>query len=364
MNLNVLHKSKVFLGGLSILIVLGTLLAACTPSDQPLTPSAIPQATLTGSEPSRTATVRPSSTPTPPPLGSVGNPIILGFVLTPEDSTAIEAAEDLAFLLSEDTEYAVEYAVYPDFQSLASGVVDGNVHLMWLAPFEYLYLESLGIVDILLMTNHLGVYSYGVQFLANQQHGFRPYFDAQTNQSTSDHITALQQFAGTRPCFLHPDSIPGYFVPLGLLANASTPTLDPVFAYSYDAIIRALYIQEICDFGVSYALIGDPLNSSDILQNLPDAQSQVEIIWQTGGIIPNTNLSASRQLPLNIRFLFQESMLKLSNDPVTLSLLSSALSYDVASLREENNSFYDALRSAIIPLELDLSTLTQKPAEQ
>jgi hypothetical protein len=43
--------------------------------------------------------------------------------------------------------------------------------------------------------------------------------------------------------------------------------LNPVFTYNYNAIIRALYIQGICDFGVTYALTGDPLTSSDILSN-------------------------------------------------------------------------------------------------
>jgi len=58
-------------------------------------------------------------------------------------------------------------------------------------------------------------------------------------------INALQQFAGTRPCLINPNSIPGYFVPMGLLANTSTPTLDPVFTYDYSAVVRALYIQGI-----------------------------------------------------------------------------------------------------------------------
>ena len=337
------------------------LSASCsptTPSPQPTnTPTLIP---FTQTVIPPTLTPRPTSTPTLPPLGSAGNPIKLGFILTPEDDTAIEASEDIAFLLSQDTGFAVEYAVYPDFQSLASAAEQGDVHLFWLSPFEYLYLNSLGTADAFIMTNHLGVFAYGVQFLANINRGFMAFFDPLSRQPLGEFLPAVQQFSGTRPCFISPNSIPGYYVPLGLLANASTPTLDPVFTYSYNATIRALFIQGICDFGVSYALIGEPLNTSDIVQNIPEAQTQIITIWQTDGIIPNTNLSSSPAIPLHMRYRIQESILKLSTQPENLTLFSTALSYEVAALKAVDDSFYNPLRSAIAPLELDLGTITQQ----
>ena len=343
---------------ISAVLMIAFLLAACT-SETPIPiPSVTP--TVIPIQPSIliTPTRRPTVTPTLSQLGTEGNPIIMGFLLSPENRDAVEACEDLVFLIENITGYQMEYAIFPDFQSLAVAAMNGDVHLYWLAPFEYLYLHGEDAASVVLVTNHLGVYAYGVQFLANFSRGFTVYFDPVANQSIGEMIPALQQFSGTRPCFLSSVSIPGYYVPLGLLANTSSPTLDPVFTYSYNAVIRALYIQGICDFGVSYALTGDPRTASDILQNIPDAQDQVIIIWQSEGIIPNLNLSASPDLPLNIRFRLQEAFLDLPNQPEGLSLLSTALVYKVEGLKQVQDSFYNPLRSVIAPLELNLETIT------
>ena len=338
------------------------LTASCT--QQPPSPTSTPTITTqptieTQVDPTQTATKRPTPTPTLPPIGNPGNPITIGFILTPEQTTAIEAAEDITFLITEKTGFSVEFLIYPDFQSLSSGVMDSDVDLFWLKPLEYLYLNEKGAAQVVIMTNHLGVYAYGVQFMANSLRGFTSYFDPESAQSLGDPITALQQFSGTRPCFISPDSVPGCLVPSGYLANASTPTLDPIFTYSYTAMIRALYIEGICDLGVSYALIGDPRNASDIIQNLPDAQEQVIVIWQSEGVIPNINLSTSPSLPLNIRYQLQEAFLDLPQMPEGLMLVSTALGYDVEALKTVEDGFYDPLRSALNPLNLDLQAITQ-----
>lgn len=343
------------------LAILG-LLSACVAQTPTSTPSPTPTVVVE-IEPviaSETPTIAITPTPTLAELGSPGNPITIGFVLTPDETEASEAAEEIAVLISEDTGYAVESSIYPDFQSLSSAAKSGDVDLYWLKPLEYIFLNWENAAQVVLVTNHLGVYAYGVQFLANQDRGFQTYYDPETNESTVGATDALQQFAGTRPCFIDRSSIPGYFVPQGLLENASTPTLEPVFTYSYNATIRALFIQGICDFGVSYALIGDPLNDNDIVQNLPEAQEKIEVIWQSEGIIPNINLSASPNLPTNVVFNIQEAVLDLPQNPVGLSLLSTALKEEIEALKTVQDTFYNQLRIAILPLELDLEAITQE----
>lgn len=340
------------------------MISACASGTPIPTPTASP--TLPPEEtstPTATPTQRPSPTPTLPPLGEIGNPITMGFILPPNDQ-ADTAAEELISLLATETGYDIEALFYPDFESLSASVTNDEVHLFWLDPFEYLYLNEEGAAEVVLMTNHLGVFAYGVQFLSHIQSGFSPYFDPETNQSVGDPMIALQQFSGTRPCFIDSNSIPGYYVPLGLLANASTPILDPVFTYSYNATIRALYIQGICDFGVSYALTGDPLTASDILLNLPDAPEQISVIWQTEGIIPNRNLSAHPSLPVFMRFRLEEALLRIGDSLQGLNLISTALGYDVEGLRSVEDHFYNPFRSAIIPLELDFQAITHQPSEQ
>lgn len=348
---------KFFLRILLGLILITLMITACVPETfQPTpSPSPTPEPFFT---PTQTPTLRPTATPTQPSPGSEGNPIKIGFILQPDDVPANEAAEDIAFLIEEDTDFQVESAFYPDFQSLSAAVINGDVDLFWLKPLEYIYLNWEGAAQVVLLTNHLGVYAYGVQFMANADRGFTSYFDPETNASFGDPVTALQQFSGTRPCYIEPESLPGYLAPLGLLANASTPTLDPVFTYDYEATVRALYIQGICDFGVSYALTGDPRTSSSILQDIPQAQEEVIVIWQSDGIIPNTNLSASPDLPLDIRFRLQEAFLNFQGTPEGISLLSTALSYEVEAMKTIEDTFYNPLRAAIVPLDLELQELT------
>ncbi len=338
-----------------ILIIL--LTSACSQEIPSSTPTQSPTPELFNT-PTQTATPRPTATPTQPPLGSEGNPITIGFILQPEDIAANEAAEDIAFLLKQDTGFQIESTLYPDFQSLSAAVINGDVDLFWLKPLEYIYLNWEGAAQVVLLTNHLGVYAYGVQFMANLDRGFTTYFDPEVNASFGDPVAALQQFAGTRPCFIEPSSLAGYLTPMGLLVNSSTPILDPVFTYDYQATIRALYIQGICDFGVSYALTGDPRTSSSIIQDIPLAQEEVIIIWQSDGIIPNINLSASPDLPLDISYRMQEAFLDLPNTQEGLGLLTTALNYDVEALKIVEDTIYNPLRAALIPLELDLQALT------
>jgi phosphonate transport system substrate-binding protein len=348
---------------LVILIIFG-LLTACATETPPPTPTAtftsVPEDTPTATQ---TPTQRPSATPTLPPLGDMGNPITIGFILPPTNLADV-AAQELADLLAVETGYVFEILFYPDFPSLSIAINNGDVHLFWLEPLQYLHLNWAGAAEVMLMTNHLGVFAYGVQFMTNVRSGFRSYFDTATGQSFDDPIEALQQFSGTRPCFLEPQSNPGFFVPLGLLANTSTPTLEPVFTYNYNATIRALYIQGICDFGVSYALTGDPLTSNDILLNLPDAPEQITVIWRSDGIIPNLNLSASPNLPVFIRFRIEEAFIRIIDRPEGLNLISAALDYNVEGLRAVEDHFYNPLRSALAPLELDLQSILYPLTEQ
>lgn len=344
-------------------IMLSVFLAACMPETPTPTPTIPPTETppleLT---PTSTPTPRPSPTPTMPPLGTFGNPIVIGFI-PPQNNLGTSAIDDFVNALADETDYVIESFFYPDFQALSAALLDGEIHLTWLRPFEYLYLNQEGAAEVMLMTNHLGVYAYGVQFMAHRNRGFLPYFNPETNQPIGEPIDALQQLSGTRPCLINPQSIPGNFVPLGLLASASTPTLAPVFTYSYNAIIRALYIQGICDFGVTFALTGDPLTSSDIIHNLPDVQEQIMIIWRSEAIIPNLNLSASPSLPTFIRFRLEEAMIRIADVPPGLTMISTALDYDVEALRSIQDHFYNPLRSVIAPLELDLEAILYSSPE-
>jgi len=190
-------------------IVIAGLSTACAPQTVIVSPTETLTQTLVAiesHEPTLTSTPRPTATPTQAPLGGSGNPITIGFILTPEQDDAIDAAEEVTVMVSKNTGLILESQIYPDFQSLSTAILNGDVHLFWLDPLQYIYLNWQGAAEVVLLTNHLGVYAYGVQFMANSSRGFTSYYDPEAGQSYGNPLDALQQFSGTRPCFLNPDS--------------------------------------------------------------------------------------------------------------------------------------------------------------
>jgi len=72
------------------------------------------------------------------------------------------------------------------------------------------------------------------------------------------------------------------------------------------------------------------------------------------------NLATNPSLPTNVQFIIQEAILDLPLNPIGLSLLSSALDDDIEALKTVEDTFYNQLRIAILPLELDLEAITQR----
>lgn len=115
---------------LVLILCTGLIFSACNPKTTETEPTATQTAVQT-EVPILTPTPRPSPTPTLPPLGMEGNPVTIGYILSEEDIESINAAEDIAFLISKDTGYAIESLIFPDFAHLAEAILAGEVHLFW-----------------------------------------------------------------------------------------------------------------------------------------------------------------------------------------------------------------------------------------
>ncbi len=97
------------------------LAASC--SSKQLTPTSTPtstpqEATETPSNPTMTPTKQPTATPTLPPAGEPGNPITIGFVLAQDQTDALEAVEDLVFLMNEKSGISFEFRHLSRFSKL------------------------------------------------------------------------------------------------------------------------------------------------------------------------------------------------------------------------------------------------------
>jgi ABC-type phosphate/phosphonate transport system substrate-binding protein len=302
-------------------------------------------------------TAMPTFTPTPAALGSLENPIIIAQV-DPAPSAEQQAAfTDLALLLGGHLQMTVTGRFYNTYQELEFALQRQQAHFAWLQPVEYLLASQKGLATALLVSNHLGVTGYGVQFLGHGDSNFVPYFDVGTHRSTAEAKVALAQLSGLRGCLTEDNSLAGYWLPLGYLNLNNIPTLEPVQTFSYSASIRALYIKGICSFAATYAIAADPRTSSEVIIDLPEVIEKLTILWMSPPVIPNLNLSFTPQVDLTLQSRVSDFLRDYARSEVGKAQLSLALDYEVAALEPLPDSAYIPLRDLLTASGVRLADL-------
>lgn len=348
MDLNQYRTS--WFGLLAALFILALLLVACGRS----TPSPTPTPTPT---PAVSPTPFPTRTPTLPPPASEENPLILAVVSETNDPKVLAAAEEIARQAAQITNFQIRARVYPSVPLLLSDMLAAKVHIAFFQPFTYLWARQKGLAEVILLSNHFGVYQIGSQFFANVSSKFTIYYDPVRGLNTTNPAIALKQFDGKRPCWVEPTSASGYIVPLGALQDVGVKVKDGVIAQSPTAVIRALYVSGICDFGATFATTGDPRTSSAVTQDLTDVMNRVVIIYQVDPIIPNLNLSVHSSLPKDMRSDLAFALQNIARSDKGRSALSTAASYEISDFKPVDDSFYDPLRSMLKQSGVVLDTL-------
>lgn len=329
-----------------VMVLLGLLaVTACGAGAKPV--PTLSHDFTTATPDSNYPTAMPTFTPTPAALGSLENPIVIAMI---KDSPSLEqqtALNDLASLLGGHLQMTVIARFYNTYSELEIAFQRQQVHFAWLQPVEYLLASQKGLATALLVSNHLGVTGYGVQFLGHTDSDFEIYFNAGTNISTADARTALGQLSGLRGCLTEENSLAGYWVPLGYLNLNNIPTLEPVQTHSYSASIRALYVKGVCSFAATYAISADPRTSSEVITELPDVIEKLPIIWLSPPVIPNLNLSFSPQVDLTLQSRFSDFLRDYARSDAGKAQLSLALNYEVAALEPLPDLAYNPLRELL-----------------
>jgi phosphonate transport system substrate-binding protein len=339
-------------------LALALLLAACKVKPTPTpTPSVPPEVTAT---PLDLETPEPTSTITPAPLGSPNNPLVIGYIIETPNSKPVTSVEKIAEDLTKRTGYTFSSQTFSTYDDILTAFDEGRLHVAFLPPGTYLAARDQGIVDVMLVTNHFGRFAYGTQFLAQVNSGFTPYFNPLTNQNNTDIGSALAQFAGKRPCLTEQGSLSGYWLPLGLLASESVPILPAVVTQSQMAVIRSLYVQQICDFGATFALSGDPRTASGILESFPDVLDKVVVIWRSEAVIPSINVAVSVDISNQIRQPLSDALISLVKTAEGKTLITDALVYNVADLMVVNDDYYNPLRNYLQAAGADIQALVGK----
>ncbi|MEL7625822.1 MAG: PhnD/SsuA/transferrin family substrate-binding protein [Anaerolineaceae bacterium] len=313
----------------------------------------------TETPPLQPPTPMPTYTPTPAPLGSLENPITIGIIIQENVPGQAEAIQSILLHLSEGISLNFTSQAFGNYVDLELALQRGEVDMAWLTAPEYLLASQKNLVSALLVTNHLGVTAYGVQFLGHKDAEYEIFYNAKTNSSQATAAQALTQLAGLRPCLTQEDSLSGYWVPLGFLNQNNIAYTRPVLTFSFSSSIRALYVKGICAYTATYALSADPRTSSEVIGDLTDAIDKLPILWISPAIIPNLNLSVSKQMELPLQNRISEFLRNFSREELGKSLLSQMLNYEVAQLEPLHDTSYQALRDLLITTDVRLADLAR-----
>jgi len=332
------------------LFVAGVMLfAACSPATPVATepPATEPPAT----EPP--ATEAPTEPPAPE-LGTADNPLIMALAPSATTQELQTGGEAIAAKLTEMTGYTIKTVVPTNYAAMIEAMGAGQAHIGWLAPTQYVVAHGKGYADVALATIRFGSDHYGFQFVANAEAGFTSYYDPATGKSTADAKTALAQFADKKPCWTDPLSSSGYVLPFGLLKANDIKVKAGAFVQGHPTVIKSLYLSpkgEICDFGATYIDA-----RSNVVNDFPDVNDKVVIIWVSEPFIPNDNVSFATSVPAEIREKVTQALLDLASTEEGRALLKSG-GYSIEGLKPVDDTFYDEYRLYLEASGIDPTTL-------
>ncbi len=313
------------------------------------TPTPLP--TLTRSE---TPTFTPPP-PAPPELGTEKNPIILALAPTTRPAPEmIAAGEVIAAFLESRTGYTI-VAVAPVTENvLVDALRTGNAHIASLSPFGYLLARRNDSVTVALASTNNGQLFYGAQFIANRDGGFVSYYDAARNENTAEAAEALKQFQDQKPCWSDATSPSGYVVPLGLLKQAEVQTSDGAFMAGQPSVVRAVYADDICDFGATFV---DARQLPALESDYEDVMDKVVVIWRVPTVIPYDNISLASSLPLEMRRVIQRAFIDMIVTPEGKAAIQTV--YGIDELQVIEDVLYEDFSSYVNSSGLDLVDLIE-----
>ncbi len=305
----------------------------------------------------------PSPAVTPPPfataplpvseLGSAKNPIILALPPSARMTTEVQGAgEALVGMLESSTGYTIVPVLPPSETDLVNGFGNGNAHIGVLSPYGYLIASEAGFVEAVFAREHNKEIFYGAQFVANVDAGFQTYFDPVNGGNTADYTSALVQFQDKKPCWTDTRSPSGHVVPLGYMNLANIQTREPAFLAGHVAVVRALDIGGICDFGATYV---DARAYPGLQDQYPDLMKKVLVIWRIPPIIPYETLVFVRGMDEGMRRALIRAFVDLEATPDGLSAMQTLYGFDAMQVVQDSQ--YDEFRKIVKASGMDLSEL-------
>lgn len=296
-----------------------------------------------------------SPSPSPAPPGTNENPLALSLLPAQAASKKqIRAANDLALELRELTGYTI-VAVLPESEArLVDAIEAGHVHAAILSPYAYTLAYEKGLVQASFARLKAGEKSYGAQYIARAEAGFRSYFDAENEENTAEAAEALAQFKDKKPCWTDESSASGFVVPAGILGYYGITTQPPAVLEGHGPVAQAVYTGGICDFGATYI---DARSFPLIIDRNPDILEQVLVIWRVPPVIPYEVFVLARNLPPETLKSLEDGIFRITGMESGRQIFQEA--YGTDEWERITDTFYEPFRTYVSTSGVDLSEIIE-----
>ncbi len=273
-----------------------------------------------------------------PELGTEENPIVMSFVPSGDTQDIIASGDTLAQMLSERTDLVVKANVGTDFSSVREAMCADQAHIGWLNTFNYVLANEQCGVDAALATSRFGATTYAGQIIVRADSG----------------ITTLEDLKGKVMCWVDPASTSGYIIPRIMLAaegiNPDTDFSQTIEAGSHNNVVTQVYNGD-CDAGATFSDA-----RTGIEEEFPDVLDQVVVLATTSDI-PNDSVSFIKEFPADMRTKVAAALLDIAASPEGQEALNTL--YNIESLVESSDSFYDVFRADLSRAGIDIESLAQ-----
>lgn len=273
-----------------------------------------------------------------PELGTDENPIVMSFVPSGDTQDIIASGDTLAQMVSERTGLSVTSNVGTDFSSVREAMCAGQAQIGWLNTFNYVLANEQCGVDAALATSRFGTTTYAGQIVVRADSG----------------ITTLEDLRGKVMCWVDPASTSGYIIPrIMLAANGIDPDADfsqTIEAGSHNNVVTQVYNGD-CDAGATFSDA-----RTGIEEEFPDVLEQVVVLATTSDI-PNDSVSFISDFPAEMRTQIVDALLEISASPEGQEALNTL--YNIESLVDSNDAFYDVFRADLSRAGIDIESLAE-----
>lgn len=273
-----------------------------------------------------------------PALGTAENPIVMSFVPSGDTQDIIASGDTLAKMVSERTGLTVNANVGTDFSSVREAMCAGQAQIGWLNTFNYVLANEQCGVDAALATSRFGSSTYAGQIIVRADSG----------------ITTLADLKGKVMCWVDPASTSGYIIPrIMLAANGVNPDTDfsqTIEAGSHNNVVTQVYNGD-CDAGATFSDA-----RTGIEEEFPDVLDKVVVLATTSDI-PNDSVSFIKDFPKEMRAKIVTALLDISASPEGQEALNTL--YNIESLVESNDAFYDVFRADLSRAGINIEDLAK-----